>query len=252
MKANREQIRQHAIQLLLDNRSGLRYSELVERVVAKYPETPGNSVSGAIWNLDTKFPEMVYKAARGVFRHKKYENESPTPATTAPEPAPAPEEGGRPKEEEFYEPFADFLVNDLGECTKAIPLGGNTFKDKWGTPDVVGKMESQASDIIKQQPEIVSAEIKVDPGNPITAFGQACAYKLFSHKVYIVVPDDLSPEDASKLDSLCQINGIGLVFLDKTNAQTPRFQVRVRAVRHEPDLFYTNRNMRLVEELLFR
>jgi hypothetical protein len=36
----------------------------------------------------------------------------------------------------------------LEECTKAIQLGGNTFKDKWGTPDVIGKRESRKSDKI--------------------------------------------------------------------------------------------------------
>jgi len=47
------------------------------------------------------------------------------------------------KEEGFYKPFADWLVNEVEECTRAIPLGGNLFRDKWGTPDVIGKRESQ-------------------------------------------------------------------------------------------------------------
>jgi hypothetical protein len=52
------------------------------------------------------------------------------------------------QEEDFYTPFALWLVNDLQECTKAIPLGGSVFIDKWGTPDVIGKWESQRSDIV--------------------------------------------------------------------------------------------------------
>ena len=43
-------------------------------------------------------------------------------------------------------------------CTRAIPLGGNLFRDKWGTPDVIGKRESRISDIVKMPTEIVSAE----------------------------------------------------------------------------------------------
>ncbi|MBL0274174.1 MAG: hypothetical protein IPQ06_14180 [Chitinophagaceae bacterium] len=35
------------------------------------------------------------------------------------------------KEEDFYEPFAEWITNDLEECTKAIALGGSKFKDKW-------------------------------------------------------------------------------------------------------------------------
>src|SRR6266849_6634974 len=53
------------------------------------------------------------------------------------------------KEEDFYQPFADWLVNEMEECTKAIVLGGNRFRDKWGTPDVIGKRESKRSDIIQ-------------------------------------------------------------------------------------------------------
>ena len=79
------------------------------------------------------------------------------------------------KEESFYEPFADWLINELEGCTKAIPVGGNKFKDKWGTPDVVGVREPKKSDIIEFLTEIVCAEIKLDSSGLITAFGQACA-----------------------------------------------------------------------------
>ena len=55
------------------------------------------------------------------------------------------------------------------------------------------------SDIVKMPTEIISAEIKTDSKNLITAFGQACSYKLFSHKSYIVVPKDSGQEDLSGL-----------------------------------------------------
>lgn len=86
------------------------------------------------------------------------------------------------KEEDFYVPFGEWLKNDIEDVTDAIPLGRNKFKDKWGTPDVIGKREPRRSDIIKGATEIVSAEIKTDSAQLVTAFGQACAYKLFSHK----------------------------------------------------------------------
>lgn len=44
-------------------------------------------------------------------------------------------------------------------------------KDKWGTPDVIGKRESRRSDIVKAPTEIISAEIKLDTRDLITAFG---------------------------------------------------------------------------------
>lgn len=130
-------------------------------------------------------------------------------------------------------------------------MGGNKFKDKWGTPDVIGILKSRESDIIKLQTEIISAEIKVDTANLITAFGQACSYKLFSHKSYIVVPKKSSEEDIARLDALCRIFGIGLILVDSNNPEAPQFEIRVRATKHEPDMFYVNKYMRFIEDELF-
>jgi hypothetical protein len=105
------------------------------------------------------------------------------------------------REEDFYDAFGDWLTNELEECTKYVSVGGNRFKDKWGTPDVVGVREARRSDILKAPTEIVSAEIKLDPSNLITAFGQACSYRLFSHKSYIVVPATSSEDDIARLDA---------------------------------------------------
>ena len=135
--------------------------------------------------------------------------------------------------------------------THAISLGGNKFKDKWGTPDVIGKRESKRSDIIQGATEIVSAEIKTETYQLVTAFGQACAYKLFSHKVYLVVPKQASNEEISRLDSLCLIFGIGLVTFDADTPAAPDFRIQTRPARHEPDLYYTNKYMLLIEKELF-
>ena len=88
----------------------------------------------------------------------------------------------RVSEEEFYRPFADWLVKELEESTKAIALGGNRFKDKWGTPDVIGIRVPRQSDIVKPPTEIVAAKIKSDAKDLITAFGQACSYKLVTNR----------------------------------------------------------------------
>ena len=153
-------------------------------------------------------------------------------------------------EEHFYAQFADWIVNELEECTKAIPLGGNKFKDKWGTPDVIGVREPRKSDIIKPPTEIIAAEIKTDSQQLIVAFGQACSYKLFSHRSYIVVPDDSSSEDITRLDALARIFGIGLILFNRHD-KGAAFEIRVRASRHEPDMFYVNRYLKLIEDDLF-
>jgi len=57
----------------------------------------------------------------------------------------------------------------------------------------VGIYKPLASNLIKFPIEIVSAEIKIDPQQPVVAFGQAVAYRLFSTKPYIAMPG-LSPK----------------------------------------------------------
>ena len=112
--------------------------------------------------------------------------------------------------------------------------------------------ESRRTDIVKGETEIVSAEIKLDTAQLVTAFGQVCAYRLFSHKVYLVVPDQSLLEDKLKLASLCEIFGIGLVFFDANSPTNPNWRIRVSAARHNPDLTYTNKHMAKIEEQLFR
>jgi hypothetical protein len=245
MPTSKEKIRSKGIEILKSRPDGLRYMELVNSIHDAFPEIPVNTVHGSIWDLDTRLPNEVYKPARGLFRHIIFREKGII------EEERKPPQVERIEEEDFYEPFANWLVNELEECTKAIPLGGNKFRDKWGTPDVIGKREPRRSDIVKVPTEIVSAEIKSDTRDLITAFGQACSYKLFSHKAYIVIPKNSSQDDVSKLDALCLIFGIGLVLFDNSNVNEPQFEIRVRPVRHEPDMFYVNQYMKLIEKELF-
>ena len=246
MTTRREIITTKAIQILKSGQDGLRYSDLVRRLQAELQDVPVNTINGTVWNLDLRLPSEVYKPARGLFRHTDFRD-----LAAGEEKQDIPVHGERIREAEFYRPFADWLVNELEECTKAIPLGGNRFKDKWGTPDVIGIREPRPSDIIKPPIDIVAAEVKIDSGSLITAFGQACAYKLFSHKTYIVVPKDSPEEDIARLDALGRIFGIGLILQDTTSPKTPEFEIRVRATKHEPDMFYVNKYMKVVEDELF-
>jgi len=245
MPTRREVIVPKAVEILKGNPSGVRYTALLRKLQEELPDIPRNTIEGTIWNLETRLPGEVYKPARGLFRHTIFRED-----VTAEE-QPLPPSAAKVKEEEFYKPFADWLVSELEECTKAIPLGGNRFRDRWGTPDVIGIREPRKSDIIKPPTEIVSAEIKVDTGNLITAFGQACSYKLFSHKSYIVAPKESPAEDIGRLDALCRIFGIGLILFDASTPRSPAFDIRVRAARHEPDMFYVNKCVKLVEDELF-
>ncbi len=192
-------------------------------------------------------PETIYKPTKGLFKSTKFRDAG----SVKPSPTGKPGESIQIKEEDFYSSFAAYLADDLEECTRAVALGGALFKDKWGTPDVIGIRRARESDIIKFPTEIVTAEIKTDGNNLITAFGQAVSYKLFSHKSYIVVPRASSTEDLDRLEALCLTCGLGLILFDHQEVESPNFTIRVRALRSEPDTFYVNRNLKLVDRMLF-
>ena len=236
-----------ARELLGEAPDGIRYAQLHKLIVSAFPDIPPNTVHGALHKFRTDLPAEIYQPSKGLYRHVKFKEEVPAGEAPLPPKLAAP----RVKEEAFYEPFADWLVNELEECTTAIAVGGNTFKDKWGTPDVIGIREAKRSDIIKPPTEIVTAEIKLDLNGLITAFGQCCSYKLFSHRAYIVVPKNSAEEDISRLDALSRIFGIGLILFDAANPNEPDFIIRARAARHEPDVFYVNKYLKLIERNLF-
>jgi hypothetical protein len=228
-KLNTHQIRDLALKIIASNLGGIRYSALVKLIASQNPETPTNTIHGSVWDLATRYPDKVIKPSRGLFKAASAENQEEK----------APKLIQKFKEEEFYVPFAEYLKNDLDEATTSAALGGSGIKNKWGTPDVIGVYKSLASNLIKFPLEIVSAEIKIDTQSPIVAFGQAVAYRLFSSKCYVVMPNTISDEDLSRLEALCMLFGIGLVVYE-LNPKIPDFSIRVRAQRFSPDMFYVN------------
>jgi hypothetical protein len=255
-----------AVEIVSRRPGGIRFSDLRRQIQKSLPNLEPATISNYIWNLHTRVPDQIYKADKGIFRHVKFrETETATAemqdGARARRRTPYPDDEAAKThlkrrsviaEKDFYGPFAEWITKELEECTNAIALGGNRFGDKWGTPDVIGVRESRKYDIIKALPEIVSAEIKIDPRSLITAFGQCCSYKLFSHKSYIVVPKESSLPDKARLDSLCRIFGIGLILFDSKSPNDPEFEIRVRAARHEPDMFYVNEYLKRIKEDLFK
>jgi hypothetical protein len=187
-----------------------------------------NTVHGSVWNLDSLFPNEITKPSRGLFTPPAKPGGNDTVEVGSTEQIA--ETGIKVKESDFYEPFAQWLKNDLDEVTEVASLGGAGLKSKWGTPDVVGIYKPLASNLIKFGIEIISAEIKIDPQAPVVAFGQAVAYRLFSTKTYIAMPTTLTEEDQSRLESLCMLFGVGLVLFD-LNKDAPLFSIRVQIGR---------------------
>jgi hypothetical protein len=198
-KLKGKEIQKLAKTIIVESPGGIRYSTLVDKVSQLTPETPKNTIHGSVWNLDSLFPNEIIKPSRGLFTAVgATENDTVVVGNTEQ----VASTGAKIKESDFYEPFAQWLKNDLGEVTDVAPLGGAGLKSKWGTPDVVGIYKSRASDLIKFPLEIVSVEMKIDPQAPVVAFGQAIAYRLFSSKTYIAMPTSLTETDQSRVGSV--------------------------------------------------
>jgi hypothetical protein len=189
MKFNRAQIHAKALELLSNAPDGLRHSEILKRVHEAAPDTPFNSVRGGVHNFLSTTGKVV-QLGKGLWQladFAKTSTETVSVATADETFATSTDKQGKTvklSEAHFYAPFAKWLKEEADEVTEAMELGGAVLKSKWGTPDVVGVYKPKNSDFIKFPVEIVSAEIKLDPSQSVTAFGQACAYRLFSHSNY--------------------------------------------------------------------
>jgi len=226
-KLARKEIQAEAIRIIRAHPGGIRYSALVAEIEKLHPEPPHNTIAGSVWNLDTVYPTEVRKPTRGLFQ----------PALTDQGSTPAPPP--KVREDEFYESFGDWLKTELDEVTDVVPLGGAGFRTKWGTPDVLGVYKPLASNLVKFPLEIVAGEVKVNPSESITAFGQAVAYRLFATKSYIAMVNTIAEDDLSRLESLCMLFGVGLVLFG-LDPKSPEYQIRVRAQRFSADMFYVN------------
>ncbi|MGY3264591.1 hypothetical protein [Lysobacter sp. HA35] len=231
----RERVAAAATKIIKSNPSGIRYTQLKKAVCKALPKEKPNSVTGALRHYGLNLPPGIHRPARGL-----YAVQDPGGADVSVS------LGGKEgiKEKDFYETFAEWLTSEVQEATSAIPIGGNVLGGKWGTPDVIGMFSPSETDAVKFTREVLAAEIKIDTQALIVAFGQACAYKLFAHRVYMVVPQNSDEQDLQRLDALASVVGIGLVKFNAMDTAYPDFQVMVRAAKHEPDYFYTNEALR--------
>jgi hypothetical protein len=246
-KLNRKQIEGATRAVLERHPGGVRWAEVLKAVAADNPETPLNSIRGATHNLFQR-DDGIVKIARGTYQLARFsdaERATVTDGTAAPTPDVSDEAAdvagrtpGSLTEQDFYASFAEWLEEN-DEVTVAGALGGSSLGGKWGTPDVIGVLRPRAQDIFKFEPQIVTAEIKATPGQPVVAFGQAVAYRLFSHKSYIVVPRTTTSDDMNRLTSLCGIHGVGLVVFT-LDRELPDYAVAVLPAVANPDMFYVN------------
>ena len=113
-KLTGDQIRELALKIIGDSPGGIHYGGLVKAIAADHPETPTNTIHGSVWDLATRCPEKVVKPSRGLFKPANadsgVEEKSAAPSKL--------------KEDSFYEPFAEYLKNDLDEVTEVRRWAG--------------------------------------------------------------------------------------------------------------------------------
>ncbi len=236
--------------------NGLRWGNLFPLVEEKLKdsEIPRNTIWGVVSTILKTDPDKFINKAKPGEKYTIYAINDAKKSSTKKKVSKASKSETAPKypEKEYYQPFANYLMNGESdahpECTTAIPLGGSKFGKKWGTPDVIGVFRAQKNEVVDFPSEIISVEIKNTSSSLVTAFGQACAYRLFSHKTYLVTPNS---GDTVHIERLCQIFGIGLVYFDPS--KTPNesmFSLKLPAQKHSPDMFYVNQKIAIVAEEL--
>lgn len=101
---------QKAVEIIEAHPEGIRHGDLVAKIHDAVPQLNPNMVSGFIYDLSRICPDLIYKPARGVYRHVFFREKDEEELSE--------EEGIVPiKEEDFYKPFADWLVKEVEECT---------------------------------------------------------------------------------------------------------------------------------------
>lgn len=61
-----------ALEILDKNPEGIRWKDLNEAIQRSNPEFHPKTINGCVWKLTEKFPDLVYKPSRGVFKLLKY------------------------------------------------------------------------------------------------------------------------------------------------------------------------------------
>lgn len=66
------QINAKAIELVGEDPVGIRWTDLSNRINEYNPSFHPKTVNGCVWKLVEKFPDIVYKPEKGLFRLVKY------------------------------------------------------------------------------------------------------------------------------------------------------------------------------------
>ena len=261
-----QKVYKHMKAILARHPEGMRAKTLADEIYRKLPDDRHNSIWAQLSMVTDAHPNKFHKVsepgAAYYFLSTAGNIEMPLPRGTS-KPLSSRKTNSRAStsrkfsEKDYYKPFARYLEygddDNLNVCTKAIPLGRNVFGNQWNTPDVIGLFKPRANDVIDFSTEVVSTEIKIDGTQVMNGFGQACAYRLFSHRIYLVIPKTAK---VTRIEELCRVLGLGLVYLDTEAAEkqgeiiNSMFDAQLLAQKHEPNMFYVNEYLKKIGDRL--
>ncbi|HAM96240.1 TPA: hypothetical protein DCP76_00325 [Patescibacteria group bacterium] len=66
------QIYTKILEILENNPEGIHWSELLTMIKTSYPSFHPKTINGCVWKLVERYPDMVYKPEKGLFRLVKY------------------------------------------------------------------------------------------------------------------------------------------------------------------------------------
>jgi len=232
--SKKDEIIKKALEILSmpESKSGLRFATLVKRVSSETGVNL-NTCNGNLYNLPNELSDKVSRPSRGLFILKENEKF----LKDAVEELPEQKLDLKLNEEYIYEPAKNYLLGN-GECTHAVTVGGNSFRDKWGTPDIVGVIRADSDAVYKPILEIIAVEVKNEGYKPVEALGQAMAYKLFAHRTWLVLPDD--EVEIERIQGIAITANIGLVSFTRKGNDF-EFTILNRPTSGRPDLIEVNK-----------
>lgn len=129
-----QQTKERARAIVAENPGEIKYSALIERISNDSPETPKNTIVGSVWNLDSLYPNEITKPSRGLFKPIAKGPDKADEEIVVGETEQIAPSGKKVGESDFYEPFAEWLKNDLGEVTIVSTSRGRRYEIKMGYP----------------------------------------------------------------------------------------------------------------------
>src|SRR5258708_16620911 len=111
----RDQIRDKAIEILEKFPDGIRWVEMLKKVKEVFPDFPMNTIQGSLWDMDQTKSDLVFKPARGLWKHAKYKTADDNRVFI---PISSPLKI-KVKEKNFFQTLFNFLQNTPTDCTKS-------------------------------------------------------------------------------------------------------------------------------------